>query len=165
MDGLRIIEDFPDYGVSREGEIYNIATEHRRVPSVTKSGSYKITLFHNGVGHTRSVAKIVADAWLYNDFDPEIFDTPIHLDNDLRNNHVDNLAWRPRWFALRYQIQYWNEEYRLNRTAVEDIRTGEIYESIMGPCQRYGLLFIDVIKSCTEGLEVFPTWKKFRFAG
>ncbi len=163
MDELRVIEDFPEYGVAKDGSIYNLATQNIRRASYTREGAVKITLFRDNRPYTRSLPKIVAEAWLYNDFNPEIFDTPIHLDNDLSHNHVDNLAWRPRWFAVKYQRQYWNEEYRYAKTMVEDVRTGDTYESMMGVCQRYGYLYLDVLRSCTKGDEVYPTWRQFRF--
>lgn len=163
MDEYKVIEDFPDYGVARNGSVYNLETQRLRATSYTREGAVKITLFRDGRPYTRSLPKIVAEAWLYNDYDPDIFDTPIHLDNDLSNNHVDNLAWRPRWFAVKYQRQYWNEEYRYARVRVEDVRTGEIYESLMDVCQRYGFLYLDVLRSCTRGDEVYPTWRQFRF--
>lgn len=163
MEDAKQIQDFPEYLVDRDGTVYTARNGAARRPSITRNGAVKITLYRDGVPYTKSLARLVAEAWLYNDFDPEIFDTPIHLDNDLKNNHVENLAWRPRWFAVKYQQQYWNEEYRTNRTVVEDVRTGEVYESMMGPCQRYGLLFVDVLNACLKGTEVFPIWKKFRF--
>lgn len=163
MSSLREIEDFPDYVVGRDGSVFSSRSGRRRLPSRTQGGAAKITLYRRGVPHTKSLALIVAKAHLYNDFDPEIFDTPIHLDNDPMNNHVDNLAWRPRWFAVKYQMQYWNLEYRNANVAVEDTTTGEIYSSLIEPCQKFGLLYMDVLKSCTRGETVFPTWKVFCF--
>lgn len=158
------IEEFPDYVVDVDGTVRHARTGRVRRSSHTREGAVKITLFRDGQPHTRSLALIVAKAHLYNDHDPEIFDTPIHLDNDLSNNHVDNLAWRPRWFAAKYQHQYWNLEYRNSKVPVQDVQTGEVFETIMVPCQRYGLLFIDVWNSCLNETHVFPTWMIFQFA-
>lgn len=157
------IEGFPDYLVSKEGHVYTERGKRLRKPSLTRQGGVKITLYRDGRPYTKSLALIVAQAHLYNDHDPDIFDTPIHLDNDMQNNHVDNLAWRPRWFAIKYQKQYWQESYRNNTARIEDDKTGERYGSLVEVCQRYGLLWHDVVKSCTQGTTVFPTWKVFRF--
>lgn len=159
----KVLEEFPDYVIEKDGSIYNSSNGLRRKPSRTRSGAMKITLYKNGVPYTRSLPLLVAQTYLYNDHDPDVFDTPIHLDNDLSNNHVDNLKWRPRWFAVKYQQQYWNENYRYSEIRVQDVGTGEVYDSVMGPCQRHGLLFVDVMKSCMNGDTVFPTWKKFQF--
>lgn len=157
------IAGFPDYLIDRDGTIYTVYKHRVRRPSFTREGAVKITLFRDGQAFTKSLPRLVAENWLYNDYDPEIFDTPIHLDNDLSNNHVDNLAWRPRWFAVKYQRQYWNEEYRYSHVKIEDVQTGEVYSRAMDVCQKYGLLFIDVLNSCIKGTEVFPTWKTFSF--
>lgn len=158
------VEGFPNYVVHKDGTIKQVHTEHIRRPSRTRAGASKITLFRDGVPATRSHALIVAKAHLYNDFDPEIFDTPIHLDNDPTNNHVENLMWRPRWFAVKYQQQYWNPEFRHAKTRVEDTQTDVVYDTLVEPCQTFGLLYIDILNSCTRGTYVFPTWKIFRFS-
>jgi hypothetical protein len=164
MSTLVEIEGFPDYVVGNDGRVLSVRSGRTIRPSITQRGVAKITLSHRGVAYTKSLARIVAKAHLYNDFNPEIFDTPIHLDNDPKNNHVDNLAWRPKWFAVKYHRQYWNLEFRTATVRVEDTTTGEVYGSIMEPCQMFGLLFIDVLNSCTRGTYVFPTWKVFNFA-
>lgn len=165
MLDLRPIEDFPQYAVGRDGQIWlnDYGRLKKRKISITQHGQTKITLYKHGVPYTRSVALIVAEAWVYNDWDPEIFNTPIHLDNNLQNNHADNLAWRPRWFALKYQRQYWHSEYRYSSVEVRDRMTGEIYRSLVEVCQKYGFLFNDVINSCTHGTEVFPSFHSFCF--
>lgn len=163
IEDAKTIEGFPDYLIDREGSVYTRASGLRRKASPTQQGAMKITLFRDGRAYTKSLSLLVAKAWLYNDHDPEIYDTPIHLDNNPANNHVENLAWRPRWFAVKYQRQYWNEEYRYARTRVQDIKTGEIFNSLLDVCQRHGLLFMDVLRSCARGDSVFPSWKEFRF--
>lgn len=163
MISPKTIPDFPEYLVDIDGQVYTERTGLPRRPSLTREGAVKIILSRNGKPYTRSLARIVAEAHVYNDHDPDIFDTPIHLDNDLSNNHSDNLAWRPRWFAVKYQAQYWNPEYRYAKVRVEDTQTDVIYGSLVEACQTFGLLYVDVLNSCTRGGTVFPTWKIFRF--
>lgn len=162
MTNYREIEDFPGYSVGDDGTVVN---EYGRPikPSITQRGASKITLYRGGVSFTKSVSLLVANAHVYNDWDPEIFDTPIHLDNDLRNNRADNLAWRPRWFAIKYQKQYWDENYRTSRAKVENVDTGETFVGMVEVCQRYGILWVDVFKSCTTGAHVFPRGYVFSF--
>jgi len=157
-----VIEEFPDYVITKEGRVYNANNGLERRPSMTREGAVKITLYYEGRPYTKSLALLVARAFLWNDFDPEIFDTPIHLDNDLSNNQVDNLAWRPRWFAVKYQKQYWNPEFRNAHPKIQDVDTGRIYDTYIEPCQEFGILYIDIIKSCNRGTDVFPTHKVFQ---
>lgn len=163
LDDAKVIDEFPEYMITREGLVYTRASGIRRKTSLTQEGAVKITLFRSGKAYTKSLPLLVAKAWLYNDYNPDLFDTPIHLDNDSTNNHVDNLAWRPRWFAVKYQRQYWNEEYRYAKTMVQDVKTGEIYETLIEVCQKYGYLYMDVLQSCIKGDVVFPSWREFRF--
>lgn len=157
------VPGFEDYVIDRDGTVYTAWNKRLRRASRTQEGAVKITLYRDGIPYTKSLARLVARAHLWNGFDPTIFNTPIHLDNNLENNHVDNLAWRPRWFAVKYQQQYWNENYRFAKTKVQDTATRKTYNSLVEACQAHGLLFMDVIKSCTEGTPVFPTRQKFRF--
>ena len=161
IEGAVPIEDFPEYSITKEGRIYTRRNGLERRASMTREGAVKITLYYGGVPYTRSLPLLVAKAFLWNDHNPEIFDTPIHLDNDLSHNHVDNLAWRPRWFAVKYQKQYWNPEFRNATTMIEDTQTGRLYDSYIEPCQQFGILYMDVIQSCLRGGEVFPTRKRF----
>lgn len=164
LDIGREIEGFEAYVVMPDGTIYTKDSGLKRKPSLTQNGQIKVTLYRDGRSYTKSVALLVAKAWLYNDWNPDVYDTPIHLDNDLTNNHVDNLAWRPRWFAIKYQRQYWHESYRYATTKVQDVKTGEVFNSLLEVCQRYGYLWVDVMNSCLQGESVFPTWHTFRFA-
>lgn len=162
---LKPLEDFPRYCIQDDGSVYldDYGRLKKRRPSLTPDGQTKITLYRHGVAYTRSLALLVAKAHVYNDWDPEIFNTPIHLNNDLADNRAVNLAWRPRWFALKYQRQYWNEEYRFERIAIRDRKTGERYGSLREVCQKYGLLYVDVLNSCTRNEPCFPVWREFCF--
>lgn len=162
IEDATLIEEFPDYLITKEGRVYTERTGLERRPSMTREGAVKITLYDEGRPYTKSLALLVAKAFLWNDFDPEIFDTPIHLDNDLSNNQVDNLAWRPRWFAVKYQKQYWNIEFRNAKTSIQDVVTERIYDTYIEPCQEFGILYMDIIQSCIRGTDVFPTHKVFQ---
>lgn len=160
MDAKQI-EDFPNYSIDCEGTVYNLLNGRIRRASMTREGAMKVTLYHDGLPYTRSLPLLVAKAFLWNDHNPEIFDTPIHLDNDLSHNHVKNLAWRPRWFAVKYQKQYWNVEFRNAKTMIQDTETGLLYDTYIEPCQAFGILYMDIIESCNRGKDVFPTNKSF----
>ncbi len=76
METARPIEGFPDYVVDVDGSVYNARSGLRRRASRTQNGAVKITLYRAGRAYTKSLALLVAKAHLYNDYDPEIFDTP-----------------------------------------------------------------------------------------
>ena len=155
------IPEFPDYSVSDQGEVRSDRYNRIRNTSMTAGGAAKVTLFKGDKPYTRSLALLVTQAHVWNDYDPEFFNTPIHLNNDLMDNRSMNLAWRPRWFALKYQKQYYTEEFRFATTSVIDLETALCYHNLHEPCQEFGLLYVDILRSCSGGGVVFPTWKEF----
>lgn len=159
------IEEFPIYAVSTFGNIVNLKTDMMRSSSMTAQGLAKMTLVRDGRYYTRSVAVLVANAFLPRDElylrNEAIFDTPINLDGDRMNCRVDNLMWRPRWFAIRYHQQFFDTEFRHANPTLELIDTGEVFDNLMDPCMKYGLLYRDVITSFMNHTHVLPTGQKF----
>ncbi len=96
----RPIEAFPGYSVSDHGRIRADKSGRILQLNLNQYGLVQVGLMREGVQYHRSVPLLVARAFLEPPFEP--FDTPINLDGDRHNNHVDNLVWRPRWFAIRY---------------------------------------------------------------
>lgn len=124
-----------------------------------QSGLVYAGLFREGVQHHRSVPLLVAKAFIPRHTEP--FDTPINLDGDRWNNHVENLRWRPRWFALKYHRQF---VYPIPGTIdfpIIDLKTEEIYDSSLECCMKFGLLDKDVIESIAYGTYVWPTYQQF----
>lgn len=155
----RELEEFPNYVVSNTGEFANMRTDREVRPSMNQLGHLKVTLHNQGRMYTRAVAPIVAKAFI-----PEEraeFNTPIHLDGDLRNCRVDNLMWRPRWFAIRYHKQFMWEAFHNHDIEIVEINSGRLYPSVKAACIENGLYYHDVVKSFWENTFVFPTWQEF----
>lgn len=155
------IEEFPNYQVSNRAEFVNLRTQNSVIPSRNQMGHAKITLVKDRVPTTRSVAVIVANAFL-GPPNPPHFDTPIHLDGQLMNCAADNLMWRPRWFAIRYHKQFRVERFYEYDVHIEDIETGEVYDSVKDVCITHGLHYMDVIRSYVEETYVPLTLQEFR---
>ena len=56
--------------------------------TVTKKGYLKVTLFKNGIGTTKEIQRIVAEAFIDNPHQKEQVN---HIDGNKHNNKVDNL--------------------------------------------------------------------------
>lgn len=154
------IPEFPDYLVSDRGRVMNAVTDHIKAPSPNQQGIPSVNLIKDHQQNRRSVAVLVASAFLPEPPRP-VFDTPINLDGDRMNNDVRNLAWRPRWFALKYHAQFkvplpWGFTNR-----VSDLETGEIFEDVRACAKHYGLLEKEIIMSAHNNTPVTPTWQKF----
>lgn len=156
-----VLVDFPDYSISTFGEIINNDTKRLMKQSLTPRGSVKVGLIKDGRQHSRIVKLLVARTFVYGE--TEIFDTPINLDGNHRNNRVDNLVWRPRWFALNYVRQFKTPNQNHNIGPVLDCDSGELYENIKAAAIENGLLIDDIFQCCVTGDRVFPTWQKFSF--
>ena len=157
------VENFPDYEVSYAGEVRLARSRRLLKPSRTTRGNAKITLRKDNVSCTRSLPLIVAKVHLYNVYNPEIFNTPIHLDFNLMNCHVDNLMWRPLWFAREYHNQIDLSTYTHNTISLIDLETNKTYIGFREICETNGFVWRHVYRSCTRAEYVFPTTKLYRF--
>lgn len=161
-----ILPAFPEYAVSNHGEIQNIHWRRMLKPQTTRSGHARIGLMdESGRQRQLSIGRLVADAFLPPHDNPH-FSTPIHRDGDRMNCHVSNLMWRPRWFAIKYHQQFEYVEFHSAEPLLHLIQTDEEFHSFWKPSIKYGLVYVDIIKSAVEaeiGTHVFPTGHRFRF--
>lgn len=154
------IDEFPNYRISNEGRVLNDDTGRILKESLTRTGLVKVGLVLGGVQHTRSVALLVAEQFV--DGRSEMFDTPIHLDGDRRNNAHTNLAWRPRWFAWKYARQYVTDTLHSERGPIMDLTTGVEYATFADAAMTHGLLMDDIWKCLVYKKLVFPTNQMFK---
>ena len=92
--------------------------------NVNQFGLLQVGMMRDGEQLHRSVPLLVAKAFL-----PQrdgAFDTPINLDGDRYNNHINNLQWRPRWFAIKYNHQFKYPSHFTISEPIVDLKTGEV---------------------------------------
>lgn len=149
------LELFPDYAVSNYGYVKNLRNDKLLTRSPVQYGMLTVALMHDGQQFRRSIATLVAQTFL-EEPPRDDFNTPIHLDGDRANCRADNLAWRPRWFAINYHLERrkspyegWDADFRLNET-------WEVFDTLSDPAIKYGLLERDIHKSIVEGKPTFP---------
>lgn len=148
------------YSVSSHGRIRNDKSGRILVMTVNQHGVVQVGLVHHrGPQVKRSVALLVAKALL---LEPEqsAFDTPIHLDGDRLNNHVHNLMWRPRWFAVRYHQQFRSDE-RGFAVPVIEINSGETFRDSWAAATKYGLIDREIALASLNRTYVWPTYQMF----
>jgi len=145
--------------VSNFGNIRS--NKSKRIMSVSPNqfGVVQVGLMREGVQYHRSVPLLVARAFL--PIKPGPFDTPINLDGDRNNNHVDNLVWRPRWFAVKYNRQFrYPYEHHISRP-LADMKTLEISPNSFECAKRYGLLEEEIVIAIHTRTYVWPTYQEF----
>ena len=163
LEEWRPIEEFPDYIVSTLGRVHNGRT--RRPVGISLVTNIipmpTVALQKDLKQYRRSLARLVAVTFLEQPH--EHFNTPINLDGDRLNCRVDNLAWRPRWFAIRYHMERAEQAFAQWTRAIRLDQTWEVFSHISEPAIKYGLLERDIHKSLVEGTAVFPHNYTFRY--
>lgn len=86
----KILEEYPNYIIYENGEIYNIKTKKNMSQRIHKSGHLRVDLMNkNKKAITRTIHSLVFQA-----FYDEIVSNPYaidHIDNNKNNNHYLNL--------------------------------------------------------------------------
>lgn len=161
MEVWREIRSFPGYLVGDEGHVKNEETGRYMTQLRNQHGVVHVGLTRDRVQYRRSVAVLVANAFVDRLPGREHFDTPINLDGDRSNNRVPNIMWRPRWFAVKYFNQFDNP-YKGFTGPIEDTLTGEKFDSSWEAATKYGLLEKDIYLSILNRTYVVPTFQTFR---
>lgn len=166
MEEWRVVQGFPSYSVSNTGLVrsditYKNGNTGRIIrQSVNQRGLAYVGLMKNGVQHKRSVALMVAHAFIMT-ARPLSFTTPINLNGDRLNNRVENLLWRPLWFARKYFHQFESPHARIPRPIVE-VKTQTVYENSWTAAITHGLLDEEIFVATLDKTFVWPTYHQFQ---
>lgn len=160
MAEWREIASFPGYSVSNTGLIRNDDTGRMLSRRVNQSGIANVGLTKNRVQYKRAVNLLVANA-LLTTRPHESFTTPINLDGDRLNNRVENLMWRPRWFASKYFDQFKKGSISF-RNPLEESETHECFNTSWEAAIKYGLLDMEILSAVLNKTHVWPTKQYFR---
>lgn len=159
------IEGFPGYSVSPLGQVRKDSTVTGKTlsrPLQTRFNQYGVPyvgMMRNGRQVTRSLPRLVAAAFI-----PQpnaIFDTPINLDGDRTNCEVTNLAWRPRWHAVRYVNQFEERYPHPIEAPVRETESGQEFPNSLSAACAFGLLEREVVLSIHNHTLAWPTFQQF----
>jgi hypothetical protein len=155
----RKIQMFPDYSVSDTGSVRNDNTGNNMTKLVNAHGVVHVGLTKDKTLHKRSLSLLVAEAFIPR---PNFqSDTAINLDGDRFNNRVDNLLWRPRWFARRYFQQFRHGTPSIVRP-VEIVETQDVFMNSWEAATELGVLDIEIAESVMLGTYVWPLFQRFK---
>jgi hypothetical protein len=147
----RRVRGFPGWSVSEMGHIQNDHTGRVLKLRQNRQGIVMVGLLRGGEQYTRSVAKLVAEAFV--EPEHEAFDTLIYLNGDRGDIQAHNLMWRTRPFAIQYHRMF--EELPI-REGVYIPQTGERFYSLREACTTYGLVESMAYRAMLTGEGVFP---------
>lgn len=153
------LEEFPGYSIHPSGQVRRDANGRLLHVKINQYGVPYVGLMRAWEQKQRSLAKLVAEAFIPRAL--EAFDTPINLDSDRLNCAVDNLMWRPLWFARLYNRQF-REPYENPITGrIRDVRGGRPIKSSLEVAKRFGLLERDIVLAILNKTYVWPTYQIF----
>ncbi len=155
------IEEFPNYFVNPLAHVLHGKTGTLLKHTPVDYGVLTVVLFKGGHGSRRSLAKIVAGAFVTKP--THWCDTPIHLDGNRGNCEAVNLMWRPRHIAIKYHQQQANLPQLHNPHPVKNLTTGEVFENVQKAAQRHGLLIHDLVDYILESTPSWPDKHRFIF--
>jgi hypothetical protein len=153
------VRGFPGYSINAKGQVRHDKNQRLVRPRYNQYGVPYVGLMKGWQQYNRGLARLVATAFL--SLPTDIFNTPIHLDGDQSNCHVDNLMWRPRWYAVKYKRQF---EHRIPDgidSPVHAIHEGERFPNTFAAACRYGLLEKEVVASIHTRTPAWPTYQQF----
>jgi len=155
----RPIRGFPGYSINPEGQVVRNSTGRLLQTRVNQYGVPYVGLMKEWRQCNRSLPRLVANTFL--DRPSNIFNTPIQLDGDPLNCKVENLMWRPRWYAMLYKRQF---KKRYGNPIEQEVRSTtdrERFPNSLAAAERYGLLEQEVVMSILNRTPAWPTYQHF----
>lgn len=156
------IEGFEDYLISTSG---NVKNHQGRLLSlrVNAQDITMVGLSQDGKQHMRAVDLLVAHAFLE---PPQFsaFTSVIHLNGVRSDNHVNNLMWRPRWFAVKYHRQFKEDLFNDWNAPIYIMDTDEVFNNPREIAVKYGVLERSVHEAVVNHSQVWPYGWDLRYA-
>lgn len=159
MSEWETIDGFPGYSINDLGEVRHEANRRPLRLRYNQYGVPYVGLMRDWEQHNRSVPRLVATAFL--SLPSDIFNTPIQLDGDPTNCRVDNIMWRPRWYAVKYKRQFGTRYHRPIDDPIRAIHQGERFPNSFEAACRYGLLEEEVVLAIENNTPAWPTYQEF----
>jgi hypothetical protein len=156
------VTDFSGYSVNPLGQVRNDSTGRLLNIRINQYGVAYICPMRNGHQVCRSLPLLIASTFIPQPND--IFDTPINKDGDRSNCHVDNLAWRPRWYAVFYNRQFEERYENPINAPVRNVETGQEFSDSFSAACFYGILEREVVLSIFNNTIAFPIFQQFELA-
>ena len=131
MEKWLSIEEFPNYEISDFGNVRNRRTGRILQPRKNPKGYNIVSLYDNGLQHTKKIHRLVAKAFCEGfDEDREVN----HIDGNKNNNSKTNLEWCTGSENINHAYETGlKRPPRMKKVKI--LETGEIFES-MSECAR-----------------------------
>lgn len=158
-DDWRPVVGFDGYSINPLGQVVRDSTGRLLVPRYNQYGVPYVGLMRDWQQCNRSLPRLVARTFLPAPSD--IFDTPIQIDGDPTNCHVNNLMWRPRWYAILYKRQFEDRYAQPINEPIHAVNENERFRDSLEAACHYGLLEREVVLSVHNRTPAWPTYQYF----
>lgn len=147
---------YPNYEISNFGNVRNVKKHSTVRIHPNQNKNYHVGLYRNGHRTNFSLGRLVAKIFLPRP-ENELFDTVVHRDGRTHNNRVENLEWRPYWFAKEYQMEF-NDYTPYPVVEVVEETTGLTFKSGRLAASYFCVLESDVHRMCNtqQKVTLFP---------
>ncbi len=165
MDGLHDwvpVQGFPGYSVNSLGQVKKDSSDRLLHTRINQYGVPYVGLMRDWRQCIRSLPRLVATAFIAQP--NAIFDTPINLDGERLNCAVDNLAWRPRWYAVYYVNQFKDRYANPIEAPIREIESRKVFSDSLATACQFGLLEREDVLSVLNRTPAWPTFQMFEFA-
>lgn len=174
METWSTIKGFDNHKVSTTGRVMNIKTGKILSPFTTKNGYQTIALSECGKSHKKYVHRIVAEAFIPNEYSKLQVN---HLNGNKRDNRVENLEWctssenhlhRSRVLGIKRSSEHMYTMCNLAKVThyrpVVCVETNVVFDCVVDAAKsvsRKPCSLVDVLKGRHETCAGFH-WKYFK---
>ena len=98
---VKEIQDWPGYFIYSDGRVWSEKTKRFLKPQPNAKGYLRVCLSNGGIKKYITVHRLVAETFIKND-NPEEKTEINHLDENITNNNLENLAWVAPYGNIHY---------------------------------------------------------------
>jgi hypothetical protein len=132
---MKQIKEYPNYGVTKKGEVYNLLTKKKLKPIINGRGYYQVNLKGKKSFITLRIHRLLMDT--YNPINIKL--DVNHIDGNKLNNNINNLEWATRSQNIKHAYKIGLSKGVFAPKLVLDTQTGIFYESLKEAAEIYNI--------------------------